>query len=556
MDDRTYLVLGGAGLVGIQVAERIATELDPERIVIVSRRPSSVAAAVKRLQRRAPSVEIVGEWGDVFLREEYSRSDRTELLVDADTREGIFEDLLGPIDAAYRRSRIASLFDRYRPQVVVDAINTATAISYQDVYTASVVAKRTVDEGVSAEVAEKVEGDVESLILSHSVPQLIRHVMILERALVAADTRLYLKIGTTGTGGMGLNIPYTHSEDRPSAKLMTKTAVAFAHTGLLFLMARTAGGPKVKEIKPAALIGYANVASRPIVERGDVVRRFRARRIALHGRLDLAMDESEFDEVGHVELPVIDTGENGVFTRGEFEAITSIGQMEFVTPEEIAELVVDEITGGNTGKDIVAAVDGSVLGPSYRGGVLRGQALDVLARLERETGTHSVALGQLGPPELSKLLWEAELLRIEYRTLTAVLAADADDVSMRLVRRLECSPGIADTATSLGLGVLLPDGAQLLRGPMLRIPELPGRRVVDVSPTDRDAWAEKGWIDLRPQNVARWQKRFEQMQASGAPHPELGSDSVRIDSYPFTDIQIGAVVAWVLANELGGYRIK
>src|SRR5260370_7390739 len=82
--------------------------------------------------------------------------------------------------------------------------------------------------------------------------------------MVEVGTRLYLKIGTTGTGGMGLNIPYTHSEDKPSAQLITKTAVAFAHTGLLFLMARTAGGPIVKEIKPGGMIGYADVVFRPI----------------------------------------------------------------------------------------------------------------------------------------------------------------------------------------------------------------------------------------------------------------------------------------------------
>jgi hypothetical protein len=93
------------------------------------------------------------------------------------------------------------------------------------------------------------------------LPQLIRHVQIIHRAMSDSGTRLYLKIGTTGTGGMGLNIPYTHSEDRPSFKLMSKTAVAFAHTGLMFLMARTPNGPLVKELKPGAMIGYRRVAS-------------------------------------------------------------------------------------------------------------------------------------------------------------------------------------------------------------------------------------------------------------------------------------------------------
>jgi hypothetical protein len=477
------------------------------------------------------------------------------LLNDPQCREGVFEDLLGSFDEAYRRSRLAGLIARYRPDVVVDGVNTATAISYQDVYTASIVAKDSIERG-GGDRWGQVERDVEALILSQSIPQLIRHVMILERAMKTVGARLYVKVGTTGTGGMGLNIPYTHSEDRPSAKLMTKTAVAFAHTGLLFLMARTAGGPLVKEVKPAALIGYAKIANQTILERGIAVRRFHAMEVVLGDRLRLQRDPSEFEAAGDVELPVIDTGENGVFTKGEFEAITSIGQMEFVTPEEIAELVVQEIRGGSTGRDVVAAVDASVLGPSYRGGVLRRQALDVLTRLEEETGTHSVALGQLGPPELSKLLWEAELLRVIYGTIHNAMNATADEMSSALAAKVLEIPALRDTITSLGLGILMPDGQTLLRGPVLRIPEVPGRTEVEVRPEDRDAWADKGWVDLRSSNFARWHKRFEAMYAAGMPNPAAGSHDVRLESYPFESIEIGTVAAWILANELGGYRIK
>src|SRR2546430_12553586 len=36
----------------------------------------------------------------------------------------------------------------------------------------------------------------------------------------------------------------------------------------------------------------------------------------------------------------IDVGENGLFARDEFETVTALGQMEFITPEEIAEYVL------------------------------------------------------------------------------------------------------------------------------------------------------------------------------------------------------------------------
>ena len=69
-------------------------------------------------------------------------------------------------------------------------------------------------------------------------------------------------MGTTGTGGMGLNIPYTHSEERPSRVLLSKSAMAGAQSMLLFLMViggcagSTGGGMKVMRL--GILIKYAH----------------------------------------------------------------------------------------------------------------------------------------------------------------------------------------------------------------------------------------------------------------------------------------------------------
>jgi hypothetical protein len=276
----------------------------------------------------------------------------------------------------------------------------------------------------------------ETLLISQSVQQLVRHVVLILRAMSAVHTRLYLKIGTTGTGGMGLNVPYTHGEDKPSAKLMAKTAVAFAHTGLMFLMARTPGAPIVKEIKPAAMIGYADITVRAIQERGEPVYRYTARSETLGDALILHDDAVNYARGDKLEMVIVDTGENGLFTKGEFEAISALEQMEFITPEEIAHKVVLEIQGANTGADVIAAIDGAVLDPTYRAGVLRRAALAEIERLEEETQIPSIALGQLGPPELSKLLFEAYLLRVRYHTLSRVLNQRPKKIADALFRYL------------------------------------------------------------------------------------------------------------------------
>jgi hypothetical protein len=569
-----YLILGGAGLVGKQIAHRIATDnsLSPHKIVIASLYTKELENALAYL-RNAPgdtSVEWVGEHGNIFVRNEYADENPKELLLDPLHRETLFADLFDDIEEAYEHSRLVTIIRRHRPDVIIDSINTATAISYQNLYIASNQARKQIHEMIESvrssdvrraqDKTEQTSLALYELLLSQSLPELIRHVLLLNKAMVEVGTRLYLKIGTTGTGGMGLNIPYTHSEDKPSAQLVTKTAVAFAHTGLLFLMARTAGGPIVKEIKPGGLIGYADVTCRKIPERGKrgtFMYRFTSKTEWLDEYLELQQPEDMYHNLGELELPIIDTGENGLFTRGEFETITALGQMEFITPEEIAHEVAMEIQGSTTGRDVIAAIDGAVMNPTYRAGYLRHRALTDLERLEAATGTHSVALGHLGPPELSKLLWEAELLKLRYETLRAVLKHTSEELSEELAGLFQSEEfdQMCQTIISLGLPILLPDGRQIIRGPRISIPE---RREPGVGVTDEnvDAWAQKGWVDLRPMNMAVWKERFEKMERSRQDIRGRGSAAVTIEGYIYDNIRIGEVVGWIFNNEQDGYRVK
>jgi hypothetical protein len=570
--DETFLILGGGGMIGAQVVHQIARQLHPRRIIVASLYQQEVREALARFTREFPAVHFTGFWGDVFLRAEWNSPDRRRRLtrghlLDSDERRAaLYDDLFGDFEAAYQRSQLVQLIREHRPDVIVDSINTATAISYQDVYTASVVAKNQF-EALAAQIAGGEAGRIESaeaaarrameiLLISQSVPQLVRHVLVIHRAMSEAGTRLYLKVGTTGTGGMGLNIPYTHSEDKPSAKLMTKTAIAFAHTGLMFLMARTYGGPVVKEVKPGAMVGYSDITRRTIRERGRPVFVFDSQTEPLGQALTLHQPEDGYRKLGKLQMAVVDTGENGLFTKGEFEAITHLRQMEFISPEEIARQVMLEIRGSNTGYDVIAAIDSAVMNPTYRAGYLRHFALEEITRLERETGTHSVALGQLGPPELGKLLWEAHLLKLKFCTLSAVLEQPADRLAAEIYALVQGDAHLRQTIVSVGLPILVPQGNALMRGPFIRIPEVPGKNSAPLTPGDVERWAAKGWVDLRPQNFQRWLDRFARMQRESQRLRGRGSAAITRQAYLSDDISIGAVVGWILNNEMGAYRIK
>lgn len=563
--DGCFLVLGGAGLVGSQVVREIARHLEPEKIVVASLFRGEVREFLHDLRREFPNINLVGSWGDVFLRTEFALERRRRLMQSRPRRDTLYADLFGGLDAAYEQSGLVQLILEHRPDVIIDSINTATAISYQDVDSLS---KQTRDilerlqqlvdhqdlDGLNS-LGHELEQTVNALMISQAIPQLIRHVQLIHRAMTSVGTRLYLKIGTTGTGGMGLNIPYTHSEDRPSAKLMSKTAIAFAHTGLMFLMARTPNGPLVKEIKPAAMIGYRRVSYQTVKVRGQPQIRYVSLDQELTERLTLRGLESQFAQIDKLHVAGVDTGENGFFARGEFEAITHLNQMEFVTPEEIAHQVVLEIKGSNTGYDIITAIDSSVMTPSYRAGVLRQTALDKLARIEEETNSHSVALGQLGPPELSKLLYEAHLLKLNYRTLEGVINAPAGEISQRLYQFLQQDELLRTTITSIGVPILTPDGDHLIRGPRLNIPESIYHEV-SLSPENIDTWAKKGWVDLRPGNIIEWQARFQRLRRTQHMLHTRGTSSVTMKTYLPDTIEIGSVVAWLFNNDYQGYRLK
>jgi hypothetical protein len=392
---------------------------------------------------------------------------------------------------------------------------------------------------------------VEGLLATMYLPQLIRHVQIALDAMRRVGTGCYVKVGTAGTGGMGLNIPFTHSEERPSRMLLAKSSIAGAHSLLLYLMARTPGAPAVKEVKPTAAISWKRIGFGEVHRRGRAVALIDATEPVAVGR---AFSEPvTASDVGESLTGVyVDAGENGLFSLGEFETLTSLGLMEFITPEEIATDVVREIRGHTTGRDVVAALDASTSGPTYRAGVLREVAIDRMASLEREHGVEAIAYEMLGPPRLSKLLFESAILGRLHNGLGEVAAMDADETASAAQQLVMNDADLRRRMLTIGLPILLPDGASMLRGPEVKIAPEAGQ-----SPDD-PRLAEAGWVDLRASNWRKWSERAAAMlrELDARPGPERGS---RSDSEPAdrgTSIRPGRMAAWVFRQEDRGARIK
>ena len=539
LENRKILVLGGYGLVGVAVCRELLVR-KPREIQIHSLRIEESERAAEELRPEANSTVLSISAGNIFgLLQAGSKRDR----IRAELRRLDDEDLGGFV--------LYDLLTKSRPDVVIDCVNTATGIAYGDIFRSAEEVLRQIEGGhVDAEMAE-------SLLDALYMPRLIRHIQVMYRGMIDARTRAYVKVGTTGTGGMGLNIPYTHSEERPSRVLLSKSALAGAQSMLLFLMARTPGAPMVKEIKPGAVIAWKRLGYGPIVRGGKPLQVMDARPIPL-GETFSSVDPEAARESGEVYQNVfIDTGENGVFSLEEFAAVTSHEQMEFVTPEEIARYLVFEIEGRGSGYDIVNALDAAVLGPTYRAGILRHWALERLNEMEKEHGVHSVAFEMLGPPRNSKLLFEAHLLRLAFTNMDAVRQSTPEQVRDALDRLVRENPEVANRVVSVGVPILL-DSGEVIRGVKVIVPG--DADAEPITSEKLEDWVRDGWADLRLANCARWIERFQKIHEETEAQPEGDSSSRFLRNRRFWHkvdvIQPGKVVGWILGAEEGGSRIK
>jgi hypothetical protein len=544
LERSTVLILGGSGLVGHAVARRLLA-FRPERLVLVALREPEVRRGAEELHRQGVGdTRIDVAWGDVFLPASLAQLEREEIIADPARRGALVTHLFGDFtEEVLRESYFFQLLDRYRPQAVVDCLNTATAFAYQNVYrSVQDLLAAAAKGGVTRELAERHA-------LTLPVPQLIRHIQIATESFERTGVQAYVKIGTSGTGGMGLNIPYTHSEERPSRMLLTKSAMAGAHSLLLFLLGRTPGAPATHEIKPTAAVGWREIRHGPIKRAGRPISRVDCPQ-PLPLQRAFAPDARGWRDTGEPIVSVYaDTGENGFFARQEFEVVTALGSMELITPEEIAEHVVMELAGRPTGRDVIAALDGASSGPTYRAGILRGAAVSRLAQLEREHGVRSVAFELLGPPRLTKMLYEAQILSELAPSVRSLADGNGGDLARRAAELVSRDGDLRSLMVSIGLPVIVA-GDLVYRGPTVLMRPVEG---------DVAGAIGRGWVDVRAANCEVWMTRARRMleqAAERAGSAGTGSDEDWDAIAPEEPISPARFAAWVFQHEDHGERIK
>ncbi|MEJ2339235.1 MAG: hypothetical protein P8Y15_10105 [Gemmatimonadales bacterium] len=109
--DRVVVILGGSGLVGSAIARRLIP-MKPARIVIGGLWEEESREAVDALRSvpGADEIEIIPEWGDIFVRREHRELSRKEILGSDELRRELVDDIFGELnEEAFENSTLFSL---------------------------------------------------------------------------------------------------------------------------------------------------------------------------------------------------------------------------------------------------------------------------------------------------------------------------------------------------------------------------------------------------------------------------------------------------------------
>ena len=590
-DGLRLLCLGGAGQTGREICRRVA-ENGAATIIIHDLRLARARDAIAEIEADGsgdPGAVFVASAGDLFqpaglngwefvsasgpvsrVCRETGKTGRAE---DARDIEGLLDARLGALTPdVVKQSLIWNLVHEYRPQVVVDTVNTATVLGYsadliQSGRDVAGAARRVLDalrgepaaplpvaelrtrlaslepheyRAIAADLADVFCTSLD-MTASLDAACVIRFVQCLhacfrgDEGVAVPEFTRYVKVHTTGLGGMGLNIRYTHGdtgEPGLSTKLLGKVCATGLLTQLLLTLAHTPGCD-ARVVVPATLVGWVEPAEAvitgeqtagkpgpvPLVDCRDPV--------LCDGSLSLGDAlrgaERRITSTGQVlEVPYLASGENRPYAEEDIATVSALGQMGCVSKEEVARAVLDCVAGDSR-YDILTAIDSALLLPTQTAAVERDRKLHrCRARAGKDPAFRlpSISLGNLGPTT-AKCLYEIEMIRATYETVACVVhEANAMEMTLRVCSHIlgdgEGAP-LRRQILSLGIPIFLrrgPGTPELLLGNRILHPEpVDAALAQKLDPLDEAfrTWLEQGWIDLTGERMRWWHERFTQV---------------------------------------------
>lgn len=365
--EKKILILGAGGLIGGSVLKELIRRHHCN-IAVVSLKDNRTREKIVLLGKNK-KINIKKYWINILVPYSLQKYSFSEIFKHT-KRKKIFLNYLKQQNIDLLNTSLFHIIKDFKPNYIIDCINIPTQCSYID--TSNIFN----DSGIGLHILLKYYQNINTLLNNDFWLKQGIKMKILQ----------YLKIGTTGIGGMGLNIPFTHGESKPSLPLLKKVAIAGAQTNILYGIKNNQYA-EIKEIIPATAVfskelNYKNVSS---------VKKFK----------------NNFNNF-HLE---INGGESGYYTIEEFRLISNEKQMGFIDSQSLSKSIINGLF--NNKHNILFGIEKCVIRSSKKSSVIRQNIINRAEKIIKKKDIACVAHGRLGPNKISKLLFEAKIF-IDY----------------------------------------------------------------------------------------------------------------------------------------------
>ena len=307
LSKQTVLIIG-AGHVGEACAFKLI-EQGIEKIILHTLTEKESCEVATRIEPYAKGkTEVVKSWGDVLLPTVLANKSKKEIVSSKKDSSLLLSYYFDPLsDEIVKKSFLYKLAEKIKPDIIIDSTNTATMVGYtDDPY--SLPRKIINDEN-------KKENTLINLLLSNPIAPLIRFVQVLKKIMDDINIDSYVKVSTTGLGGMGINLSYTHgdlNELGMSSGILGKVAAAGIMHQLFWSLSHT---PRcnIKVVVPATLIGWQYVGYGDFRSRGANLHKVflpEKQKISKDNKIVLEKTKLLNDTI---KIPYVDSGENNAY---------------------------------------------------------------------------------------------------------------------------------------------------------------------------------------------------------------------------------------------------
>jgi len=479
----------GTGQIGKAILNKIF-QFKPKTIIVHNLTKKESDVVCEKYKKKCKDIKFVSSYGNIFMPYSLRNVENKDLYSESESIINYFySEITSDI---LENSSIVTLIKTHKPDLIVDAINTATVLgnSYDP-------------ENRKKQYINNIGDCCQKLLVDDYTTKLINFVYSLKYGIETYGVKKYVKVSTTGLGGMGINMPYTHG-DNPKLQLSSALMGKISASGVLHQLLWNLSHTKdidISLIIPATFVGYDSVKSEPIeTDKGLIYKRESSDAKNLNFGQNLVYNPKITND--YLQFPVVRAGENHVYSNLELQVLTALGQMEAITKEEVANHVIESIKGC-TNKDILSALDNTMLGPTYCG-------KDMINEIEYKFKNISkqelgIATGNLGVT-LSKQLYELYLIKQSCETIEDLKNINIETLCKK-VNNLLTKDLIAEII-SLGIPILT-NNDQYYIGDYSLFPSNKDDKML--TQDNLKKWVKVGWVDLREENLIKWRNRLLQI---------------------------------------------